>query len=82
VKLKHWVTKVEGFVVADRVALVPAFPAIRYGLYGESSLAPARSLVRIPDGVTFEQAAATWVAYGTAWAGLIAVGNLSPLRRC
>jgi NADPH:quinone reductase-like Zn-dependent oxidoreductase len=59
------------------LALVPAYPASRYGLYGESSLAPVRSLVRIPDGVSFEQAAATWVAYGTAWAGLVAVGKLS-----
>jgi len=30
----------------------------------------------IPDDQTFEQAAATWAAFGTAWAGLISVGNL------
>src|SRR5271163_67376 len=59
------------------VALVPAYGASRYGLYGESSLAPARSLIRIPDGVSFEQAAATWAAYGTAWAGLVALGKLA-----
>ena len=50
---------VKGFAIGDRVALVPAYAASRYGLYGESSLAPARSLIKIPDAVNFEQAAAT-----------------------
>jgi NADPH:quinone reductase-like Zn-dependent oxidoreductase len=69
--------EVKGFEIGDRVALVPAYAASRYGLYGESSLAPARSLIKIPDTVGFEQAAATWTAYGTAWAGLIALGRLA-----
>jgi len=68
---------VKGFAVGDRVALVPAYAASRYGLYGESSVAPARSLVKVPDTVNFEQAAATWAAFGTAWAGLVAVGRLA-----
>ena len=59
------------------MALVPAYASSRYGLYGEASLAPARSLIKIPDAVSFEQAAATWAAYGTAWAGLVAVGRLA-----
>jgi NADPH:quinone reductase-like Zn-dependent oxidoreductase len=68
---------VKGFASGDRVALVPAYAPSRYGLYGERSLAPARSLVKIPDGVSFEQAAATWASFGTAWAGLVAVGKLA-----
>src|ERR1700722_1351827 len=67
---------VTGFAVGDRVALVPAYGAAQYALYGEVSLAPARSLVAIPDHVSFSEAAATWVAYGTAWGGLVAVGAL------
>ena len=35
--------RVSGFSVGDRVALVPAYNASQYGLYGEASLAPARS---------------------------------------
>src|ERR1700682_3552461 len=70
-------SNVTGFSVGDRVALVPAYNASQYGLYGESSLAPARSLVAIPDSVDFVEAAATWVAFGTAWSGLVAVGALS-----
>jgi NADPH:quinone reductase-like Zn-dependent oxidoreductase len=59
------------------VALVPAYGAAQYALYGEVSLAPARSLVAIPDHVSFSEAAATWVAYGTAWGGLVAIGALA-----
>lgn len=66
-----------GFSIGDRVALVPSYSASQYGLYGEASLAPARSLVAIPNGVGFVEAAATWVAFGTAWSGLVAVGGLT-----
>jgi NADPH:quinone reductase-like Zn-dependent oxidoreductase len=65
------------FSVGDRVALVPAYSAAQYALYGEIAIAPARSLVAIPDGVGFAEAAATWAAYGTAWGGLVAVGALA-----
>ncbi len=67
---------VSGFVVGDRVALVPAYSASQYALYGEVSPAPARSMVAIPDNVSFSEAAAIWVAYGTAWGGLVAIGAL------
>jgi NADPH:quinone reductase-like Zn-dependent oxidoreductase len=68
---------VSGVSVGDRVALVPAYGASQYGLYGEVSLAPARSLALIPDGVDFVEAAATWAAFGTAWGGLVSVGALA-----
>ncbi len=68
---------VQGFSVGERVAVIPAFNAAQFGFYGEQSLAPARSLVRVPDTVSDEEAAATWVAFGTAWAGLIDRGQLS-----
>ncbi|MGQ7935329.1 zinc-dependent alcohol dehydrogenase family protein [Paraburkholderia sp. D1E] len=65
------------FAVGDRVALVPAYGAAEYALYGEVSVAPSRSLVAVRDGISFVEAAATWSAYGTAWAGLMAIGNLT-----
>jgi NADPH:quinone reductase-like Zn-dependent oxidoreductase len=68
---------VSGFSIGDRVALVPAYGASQYGLYGEASLAPARSLVSIPENISFVDAAATWVAFGTAWSGLVAIGALT-----
>ena len=67
---------VTGWRAGDRVALVPAYSAAQYALYGTMAIAPARTLVSIPDTVTFEQAAATWAACGAAWAGLVATGDL------
>jgi NADPH:quinone reductase-like Zn-dependent oxidoreductase len=67
---------VSGWRQGERVALVPAYSAAQYALYGEVALAPARSLVAIPEKQTFEQAAATWAAFGAAWCGLVSVGNL------
>jgi NADPH:quinone reductase-like Zn-dependent oxidoreductase len=68
---------VTGFARSDRVAVIPAYSASDYGFYGELTLAPARSLVRINDGVSWEEAAATWAAFATAWAGLIDIAHLS-----
>jgi NADPH:quinone reductase-like Zn-dependent oxidoreductase len=58
---------VEGFVAGDRVAVIPAYGAGDYGFYGELALAPARSLV--PPHITWEEAAASWAAFATAWKG-------------
>ena len=69
---------VAGFFPGARVALVPAYSASRYALYGEAAIVPARSLVPIDDAMSFVQAAAVWAAFGTAWGGLLAVGALRP----
>jgi NADPH:quinone reductase-like Zn-dependent oxidoreductase len=67
---------VDGWRPGDRVALVPAYSAAQYALYSDVANVPSRSLVAVPNSQTFEQAAATWAAFGTAWAGLISLGNL------
>jgi NADPH:quinone reductase-like Zn-dependent oxidoreductase len=71
---------VEGFAIGDRVAVIPAYGASAYGFYGEVSLAPARSLVAVPPNVAWEEAAATWTAFATAWAGLVDIGRVRPGR--
>jgi NADPH:quinone reductase-like Zn-dependent oxidoreductase len=69
---------VDDFAPGDRVSVVPGFGAAgRYGYYGEVSLAPAHGLVRAPADVSWELSAATWMAYGTAWAGLVDIARLS-----
>lgn len=68
---------VTGIRRGDRVALVPAYGAAQYALYGELAIAPARSAVAIPAGTDFVDAAATWAAFGTAWGGLVAIGGLA-----
>lgn len=68
---------VNGWKVGDRVLINPLKPGV--GLMGEMidggmaeyALADARQLIRLPDAVSFEQAAALPVAYGTAHRMLI-----------
>jgi NADPH:quinone reductase-like Zn-dependent oxidoreductase len=63
---------VTGWAVGDRVLVNPLKPGV--GLMGEMTdggmaeyvAADARQLIRLPDAVSFEQAAALPVAYGTA----------------
>jgi len=47
------------------------------GYYGELALAPARTVVKIPDDQSWQEAAATWMAFATAWTGLISIAGLS-----
>ncbi|QBQ99745.1 zinc-dependent alcohol dehydrogenase family protein [Paraburkholderia pallida] len=67
---------VSGFAVGDAVSVVPAFSFLDYGMYGERVNAPAHAVVKNPAGLSFEQAAATWMMYTTAWGALIELGGL------
>jgi acyl transferase domain-containing protein/NADPH:quinone reductase-like Zn-dependent oxidoreductase/acyl carrier protein len=67
--------EVEGLAVGDRVAgLIPA-------AFGSLAVADARPLARIPEGWSFEQAAAVPMAYCTAWYGLRELADLQPGQR-
>ncbi|MEH2480096.1 NADPH:quinone reductase-like Zn-dependent oxidoreductase [Nitrobacteraceae bacterium AZCC 2146] len=66
---------VDGLAVGDRVAIIPG--EIGRGYYGELALAPARTLVKIPHNQSWQDAAATWMAFATAWTGLIDIARLS-----
>jgi NADPH:quinone reductase-like Zn-dependent oxidoreductase len=66
---------VKGFAIGDRAAVIPG--DLGRGYYGEVALAPARTLVKIPTNQNWQYAAATWMAFGTAWRGLIDIARLS-----
>ena len=68
---------VEGFAVGDAVSVVPAFSQNDYGLYGELVLAPAFAVVKNPPNLSFDEAAATWMMYLTAYGALIGLAKLS-----
>src|SRR5256885_6381011 len=53
----------------------------KFGGYASQAVVPASDVVALPDGLTFEQGAAIPVNYVTAWAALIAYGNLQPQER-
>jgi NADPH:quinone reductase-like Zn-dependent oxidoreductase len=47
------------------------------GTYAQYMVAPASHCIPIPDQVSFAEAAASLVAFGTAWHGLVARGDLT-----
>jgi NADPH:quinone reductase-like Zn-dependent oxidoreductase len=62
---------VKGFAVGDRVLSL-----CRFGGYADVVCVPTVQAVSIPEGVSFEKAAAIPVNYLTAWIMLVHIGNL------
>lgn len=67
---------VSAFAEGDAVSVVPAFSFADYGMYGEVVNVPVHAVVRHPAGLSFEEAAATWMMFVTAWGALIEFGGL------
>ncbi|WP_105133022.1 zinc-dependent alcohol dehydrogenase family protein [Burkholderia sp. BE12] len=67
---------VTGFAESDAVSVVPAFSFADYGMYGEVVNVPAHAVVKHPDSLSFEEAAATWMMFVTAYGALIELGGL------
>ena len=70
-------TSVTGFKKGDVVSLIPPTDIARWGTYGELANVPARNLVKHPENISFEVAAASWMQYVTAWGALIEQAKLS-----
>ncbi|NWD66640.1 zinc-dependent alcohol dehydrogenase family protein [Pseudomonas gingeri] len=62
--------------VGDAVAVIPPLDIARWGTYGELANVPAHLVVKSPKGLSFEQAAASWMQYVTAWGALIEQAKL------
>jgi NADPH:quinone reductase-like Zn-dependent oxidoreductase len=67
---------VGGFAPGDRVAITPGFKQDAYGVLGEVINIPASALEPIPDTVSYRDAAAFWMAFGTAYGVLVQCGRL------
>ncbi|VWB67506.1 NADPH:quinone reductase [Burkholderia lata] len=67
---------VTAFAEGDAVSVVPAFSFADYGMYGEVVNVPVHAVVRHPASLSFEEAAATWMMFVTAWGALIELGGL------
>ena len=59
------------------VATIPAFSMNQYPMLGEVVIAPVRALGRYPEKLSFEQAAAIWMQYLTAYGALISIAHVS-----
>jgi len=64
------------WAIGDRVALIPPLSMRRRPIHAELVNVPADRVVPVPAGQTFAQAAATWMAYLTAYGALIDVAAL------
>lgn len=67
---------VSNLQVGDAVSVIPAFSFKDYGMYGEVVNAPAHAVVKHPENLTFEEAAATWMMFVTAYGALVEFGAL------
>ncbi len=59
---------VQGYTTGDRVCVIPTYRLGEYGVYAESAIVPARSVIAAPAGLTPLQACSIWMAYLTAYA--------------
>ena len=62
--------------IGDSVALIPPLDIARWGTYGELANVPAHLVVKSPENLSFEEAAASWMQYVTAWGALIEQAKL------
>lgn len=67
---------VHGLGIGDAVSVVPTLDMSRWPTYGEVINIPARYVVKHPSNLSFEQAAASWMQYITAWGALIELAAL------
>jgi NADPH:quinone reductase-like Zn-dependent oxidoreductase len=68
---------VQGFQVGDAVSTIPSFSLNAYGLYGELANAPVHAVTHHPTTLSWEEAAAVWMQYLTAYGALIDIGKLT-----
>jgi NADPH:quinone reductase-like Zn-dependent oxidoreductase len=65
------------FKQGDAVSVIPPHDIAKWGTYGEVANVPARYVVKHPVSISFEEAAASWMQYVTAWGGLVHHAKLS-----
>ncbi|KAA0943520.1 MULTISPECIES: zinc-dependent alcohol dehydrogenase family protein [unclassified Pseudomonas] len=68
---------VKNFKAGDVVSLIPPLDIARWGTYAEVANIPARLTVKHPPSLSFEQAAAVWMQYVTAYGALIEQAKLT-----
>jgi NADPH:quinone reductase len=70
-------TGVDGFAIGDKVSTIPGFSMNQYGVYGEQAIIPASAAVKHPANLSWEQAAAIWMQYMTAYGALLDVAPIN-----
>jgi NADPH:quinone reductase-like Zn-dependent oxidoreductase len=68
---------VRGFQVGDSVSTIPSFSLNQYGLYADLANAPVHAVTHHPASLSWNEAAAVWMQYLTAYGALIDIGKLT-----
>jgi NADPH:quinone reductase-like Zn-dependent oxidoreductase len=67
---------VTDFAVGDAVSVAPAFSLNDYGFYADTALAPVGAVIKHPATLSFDEAAAIWMAYLTAYDALLDIAKV------
>jgi NADPH:quinone reductase-like Zn-dependent oxidoreductase len=67
---------VSGLKPGDAVSTIPAFSQNQYGVYGDLVVVPAAAVAKHPPTLSWEEAAAIWMQYLTAYGALIDIAKL------
>jgi NADPH:quinone reductase-like Zn-dependent oxidoreductase len=67
---------VTGWQIGDRVSTIPAFSMLKYGMYGESAIAPVHAVARYPETLSAVEGTAIWMSYITAYGPLVEYGRV------
>ena len=68
---------VAGIAPGDAVSIVPPTSMVRWPAYGELVTFPAALVVRHPPALSWDEAAATWMPYLTAYGALVDIARLA-----
>mgnify|MGYP000897532488 CR=1 FL=1 len=61
----------------DKISVSPIPDMAKYGVYGEKVIVPAYSVIKNPPNISFEEGAATWMQYLTAYGALFDIANMA-----
>jgi NADPH:quinone reductase-like Zn-dependent oxidoreductase len=67
---------VDAGLVGGKFSTVPAFPAHKYGVYGEVAIVPAAALAAYPERLSFEEGTSIWMQFLTAYGALVHFGRI------
>jgi NADPH:quinone reductase-like Zn-dependent oxidoreductase len=59
------------------VSTIPAFPADKYGVYGEVAIVPVNAIAEYPAKLSYEEGTSIWMQYMTAYGALVWQGSVA-----
>jgi NADPH:quinone reductase-like Zn-dependent oxidoreductase len=69
---------VSGIALGDAVSVIPPISMIRYPAHGKLAIFPAAHIVMHPPSLGWQEAAALWMPFLTAYGALIDIAQLQP----